>query len=268
MNPGGWEELLRDRPRFHRMPGGYVSWSSDRDVLEYIVTNTSKDSRSLEVGAGLSTVLFAISGAKHTVITPSQHEKDLISRFCEQRSINLRNVSFILGQSEHVLPRLKLSRVDIVLIDGSHKFPNPFLDWYYAAPILRTGGLLVLDDLYYWTVDTLYQFLLEEPEWVLVKRLERAAVFRKLKDSIHNKSSWDQPYHVQQSIKVARKLYLSNAVKSVILGQWKGAIRWIKKAQTVETGLFALPDRQTPFSGNANLRQKGSTGMGKSNKHW
>jgi hypothetical protein len=39
-----------------------------------------------------------------------------------------------------------LPPLDIVLIDGAHAFPFPFLDWYFTASALKAGGLLVIDD--------------------------------------------------------------------------------------------------------------------------
>ena len=53
---------------------------------------------------------------------------------------------------------------DLALIDGRHGFPQPFLDWYYAAQILKTGGYVIIDDLHIWVCETLANLLVEEPK--------------------------------------------------------------------------------------------------------
>ena len=48
-------------------------------------------------------------------------------------------------------PTLELDALDLVLIDGSHSFPQVFIDWYYTQSALKVGGALLVDDVHIWT---------------------------------------------------------------------------------------------------------------------
>jgi hypothetical protein len=103
-----------------------------------------------------------------------------IRGYCASHDVDLSRVRFELGRSEDVLPGLSLPELDLVLIDGGHGFPTPFVDWYYTARRLRVGGVLVVDDIHLWTGLVLRDFLVEEPGWMLQTEFPlRAAVFEK-----------------------------------------------------------------------------------------
>jgi hypothetical protein len=83
-----------------------------------------------------------------------------------------------------VLPRLEPRPLDLVLIDGAHGFPYPVLDWWFLAPRLRVGGLLVVDDAYLPPVGALADFLRGQPSWeVAAIPGRRTVVFRKLAEA-------------------------------------------------------------------------------------
>ena len=146
------DELLRARPLFHENVSGQPhSWQLGRDVLSFIATHIHQGSRTLEVGAGVSTVLFALREAQHTCIVPEEKEVARIKAFCREHRIPLGKVTFEVDVSDRGLPRLDVTDLDLVLIDGAHGFPVPFLDWYYTAERLKVGGLLVVDDTQIWT---------------------------------------------------------------------------------------------------------------------
>jgi predicted O-methyltransferase YrrM len=84
--------------------------------------------RTLETGCGYSTIIFALKGMRHTVISPIFEEHQRIGEWCDANEIDLSNVEFKLGRSEDLLPALKPEPLDLVLIDGWHAFPAPFLD--------------------------------------------------------------------------------------------------------------------------------------------
>jgi hypothetical protein len=110
---------------------------------------------------------------------PSQEEVDLIRSYCKARAISTDNVHFIIDFSQNVLPSLRRRDLDLVLIDGGHGYPVPAIDWFYAAPMLRRGGLVVIDDIQIWTGLELKRFLAEEPDWRLETTFSRAVAFRK-----------------------------------------------------------------------------------------
>ena len=114
----------------------------------------------METGAGISTILFAIKEANHTCIVP---DPDLVSRiksYCARMIVSVGRIDFRIDKSETTLPVLPIDQPDLVLIDGSHAFPTPFIDWYYTADKLRVGGMLMIDDTQLWTGHALKRFLI------------------------------------------------------------------------------------------------------------
>jgi predicted O-methyltransferase YrrM len=116
-----------------------------------------KPALSLEVGLayGVSTLFIcdAISSlprpGRHIVLDPYQNGK--------WRGIGLRNireagcqslVEFHEAPSEILLPRLlEEGRVlDLVFIDGLHRFEQAFVEFYYVNRLLRPGGVVLFDD--------------------------------------------------------------------------------------------------------------------------
>src|SRR5262249_60610465 len=64
--------LLRDAPPFHVDEGLRPrSLQASDEVLETIAAAVQPGWRTLETGAGLSTVVFALRGAEHVCITPA-----------------------------------------------------------------------------------------------------------------------------------------------------------------------------------------------------
>ena len=67
------ERLIADRPQFHlRTDGSSVSWAVCPDVLRFIYENVKPGFKTLETGSGHTTVVFAMAGAEHTAVTPSE----------------------------------------------------------------------------------------------------------------------------------------------------------------------------------------------------
>jgi hypothetical protein len=196
------DDLLRVQPKLHQDTSGQPhSWQLSDDVLRFIDTHVREGSETLETGAGVSTVLFALKGASHTCIVPAADEVARIKEFCREHFIPLHKLRFEVDRSEECLPKLRIAHLDLVLIDGAHGFPIPFLDWYYTADRLKIGGTLIIDDTQVWTCQTLKNFLTAEPEWRLEADFPpRSAVFTKLQDGGRGKNEWLQPFVVQETL--------------------------------------------------------------------
>jgi predicted O-methyltransferase YrrM len=178
------DDLLRDAPNFHRHMITTGCWGLGEDMLRFLDRHLRPGMRTIETGAGVSTVLFALKGARHTCVVPDAQQVDAIRSYCTQRAISLEQVEFVVAPSQDVLPGLG-GTFDLALIDGAHGFPLPFLDWFYLARLLKRGGLVVIDDLYIWTCAALAEFLESEPNWKLVTETWRAAVFEKRSDQVY-----------------------------------------------------------------------------------
>jgi predicted O-methyltransferase YrrM len=187
--------LLADAPAFHVDEGlRPCSLQASRDVLETLDAAVRPGARTVETGTGFSTVVFALRGARHVTVTPSVNEVDRVHAYCASRGIDLGTVRFEIGRSEHVLPTLGLAELDVVLIDGGHGFPTPFVDWFYTAEALRVGGLMLIDDVHLWTGRVLRDFLAVEPGWALRTELSRAVVFEKTRAMPALPEWFDQPF--------------------------------------------------------------------------
>jgi len=193
-------ELLDDPPRVHPSEGQLIAWGLQRPILEFLDAFVGEESKTLETGAGMSTILFALKGATHTCITPFPEEVDRIRNYCTQHRISLQKVDFRVDLSATVLPDLGSVELDVALIDGCHGFPTPFMDWYFTAAKLKTGGIVIVDDVHIWTGRVLKDFLVSEPEWKLIQpSSDRTAIFVKQRNYDPWKDFYHQPYVVRES---------------------------------------------------------------------
>jgi methyltransferase family protein len=227
-------DLIADPPKLHEDAGELISgWKLADAELLFLDRHLRAGMKTLETGSGLSTILFALKGTRHTCITPNGGEAARIRAYCEQQGVGHAGITFIAERSEYVLPGLRERDLDLALIDGRHGFPTPFLDWFYIAAMLKREGILMIDDLHIWTAELLKQFLLSEPGWKLVSETGRAAVFAKLDDSAHQKD-WDhQPFVFGRSRHGSvwvKARYVASAVRRGDFGIFGRALQmWLRR---------------------------------------
>jgi predicted O-methyltransferase YrrM len=179
----------------------------DPAVARFLYAAVTEDAQTLETGSGLSTLIFAMRKAYHTVVTPRSREAAVIREYAREKQIDIDRVEFVLEGSETFLPRCTLQDLDLVLIDGKHSVPWPFIDWFYTADKLKVGGVCVIDDIHLQSVLTLVNFLKEEPRWELVWELKRRTMaFRKLFASVRDVAWHQQPYVFRRYGRKARIL--------------------------------------------------------------
>lgn len=195
------QDLIENPPLIHEESSGQLtSWQLSDEVLNFIDENISKDSITLETGTGISTILFAIKSSHHTCINPNKKQVERIINYCKKHNINTDKIDFKLDVSEKVLPSLNIDHLDLILIDGSHAFPIPFIDWYYTYEKLKLGGKMIIDDTQLWTGWVLKKFLIFEPEWKFKKNSPpRSAIFTKVQKYENAKWYGQQPYIVKNS---------------------------------------------------------------------
>ena len=174
------DELRSAPPGLH---GQSEFWGLAWEALAFIERTVRPGMATLETGAGASTIVFAAGGAEHEAVTPSQDEADRILAECERREISTENLTFRIGSSADVLRDWEPRELDLVLVDGAHAFPYPTLDWWYLAPHLRNGGLMLLDDAYMPPVAAVVDHVRHSTAWRLEQPVSfRTAVARKLAD--------------------------------------------------------------------------------------
>jgi predicted O-methyltransferase YrrM len=184
------ERLLAERPAFHAWPDGTpADWSVAGDVLRHLAALVQPGMKTLETGAGQTTVAFALAGADHVCITPDAAQAAKIRDYLAALGVQ-PSVRFIHQSSDEALPSGQglPDQLDVVLIDGAHRFPFPILDWYYTQSRVPVGGHMIVDDYKMPSVRILYDFLVGEDEWELANAFEVTAFFRRVKETV---GVWD-----------------------------------------------------------------------------
>jgi hypothetical protein len=176
------DDLRAAPPGLH---GQAEFWGLAWEALAFIERTVQPGMATLETGAGASTIVFAARGADHEAVTPSAEEADRITAECERRGIATEKLRFRIGSSPDVLRTWDARPLDLVLVDGAHAFPYPTLDWWFLAPHLKVGGLMLLDDAYMPPVAAVVDHLRGSPAWRLEEPVSfRTATARKLADEI------------------------------------------------------------------------------------
>lgn len=185
------EQLFRDRPSFHAWPDGTPANGSVAGAMpQYLADLVEPGMNTLETGARQTTVAFVVRGANHISITPDAGQAEKIKTYIDPLNIETGSIAFIHRSSDEALPAGEgiPDRLDVVPIDGAHRFPFPILDWYYTQARVPVGGVMIVDDYKMPSVRILYDFLDGEQEWELIQAFEVTAFFRRVKETV---SKWD-----------------------------------------------------------------------------
>ena len=196
------EALIKDDPKVHDWGQGLVSGGLNGDILttlaSYLLDEFGEGKfRSLETGAGLSTLVFAGSRPlRHIAVNPDAGLKERIVTEAGRRDIDLGSTRYITEFSEDVLPDLaKTDKIDIALIDGGHGWPSVFVDFCYANMMLRQHGIMIVDDILLYPCTQLFLLLKHQPGWKLEKLVyAKTAFFRKEYDQVRLPDFGGQPF--------------------------------------------------------------------------
>lgn len=147
-------------------------------VLRALARRSQGVRRSMETGAGRSTLLLSHTSGDHSVFAidgglslTQVRSSPLLNREC---------VTFIEGPTQQTLRQHTFTEpLDLALIDGPHGYPFPELEYYFVYPHLAEGGTLALDDIHIPTIHHLYRFLREDPMFRLEETVDTTAFFRR-----------------------------------------------------------------------------------------
>src|SRR4051794_5388220 len=133
------QDVLADPPLVHEWMStdGLMTHGLLPEALAYLESTVMPGQRTLETGSGLSTITLALRGAEHLCVVPDPAEPERIRAYCDRRGIDMSRVNFHVAPSERALPTLELEPLDLILIDGSHSFPQVFVDWFYTQTALK-----------------------------------------------------------------------------------------------------------------------------------
>jgi len=175
------DKLERDRPLFHDdIDHCLTSWNTNLHLLRFVEGWLKPRMRTLETGSGYSTVVFIAKGCFHTCITPSELEIDRIVTYCRENNISIDQSRFINKNSTDCLPFIQHEEIDLMFIDGAHRFPYPIIDWFYGSRLIKDGGLVIVDDTDIVSCFILRKFLESDTYWEQVLNENTYAVFKKM----------------------------------------------------------------------------------------
>jgi hypothetical protein len=159
--------------------GSALRMPISKGIVQLIDKYVKPGDATLETGAGLSTVAFIAKGARHTAIAPDEALGTRIREFCHSRDLEVDNLSYYPDHSQDILHTIACE-YSFCLIDGSHSFPEVFVDFFFINPLLKVGGVLIVDDTWIWTGEILVKFLAADPKWRLVYQDFKSAAFKKI----------------------------------------------------------------------------------------
>jgi hypothetical protein len=161
------QQLLAEGPKFHM--SGEAWWDATPGTLMAIQRIVKPGDATFEIGVGASTVVFVAAGAWHTAVSPDPAEHELIRLYCKKIGLDDARLKFIVGRSDDVVPtRFSPERaLDVALVDGSHSFPLPVIDWHYLVRALKIGGKMLLGDISIPAVAPIFRHMRQEPAWRL-----------------------------------------------------------------------------------------------------
>jgi hypothetical protein len=190
------EKVLANPPRVHVGAPDNAAWSTEESCYSFMANQVEKGSRTMETGAGVSTVLFAVWGCQHVAVVPFASEARAIDGYLDEQGIIRDSLTFDLRPSEVALPELAGgSPFDLVFVDGCHGFPSPIIDWFYGAGLLRKGGIVVFDDVQLPQVQCLLTTFIEPDErWEPVAGTTKWRAFRRLSEGSLGEEWFAQPF--------------------------------------------------------------------------
>jgi hypothetical protein len=178
--------------------------------------------RTLETGAGHTTLMFAEAGCVHTAVTAAADEPASIRVLAAEMNIELDTVDFVVEPSQVAMPKLT-GAFDLILIDGGHGFPIPSLDFYYSAQLLKIGGILVVDDVRLWPIEPLVRFLEFHPDWEHVETVKDQTAFFKMLAPYRYLEWRAHPYSRIQSERALRRRYARLVAQHTARGEMRQA---------------------------------------------
>jgi len=153
------ERILCVPAGFHQ--AGILGERPLRRIADYL--RAMEPRRTAETGCGQSTLLFSHLSAEHLAFTAGPDNDDSSARVQTSELFNSRTTSFVYGPTQKTLPgHVFDAPLDVALIDGPHGYPFPDLEYYYLYSHLRTGALLIVDDIQIPTIASMFSILVED----------------------------------------------------------------------------------------------------------
>ncbi len=125
------------------------------------------DITSLETGCGKSTIMFSNLSKRHFVFAYDDRNMPESSVGMVQLDKDFRPgvVEFVYGPTQKTLPTYAFpagTMFDVILLDGPHGYPFPDLEYALLYPLLKQGGILIVDDVHIPSIGHMFDTLRED----------------------------------------------------------------------------------------------------------
>jgi ubiquinone/menaquinone biosynthesis C-methylase UbiE len=174
-------------------------WRIDDQTVEELDKRLRVGMRTVETGAGLSTIVFAANGCRHTCIVPDQALVDRIVTYCQREGVDHSSIEFVIAKSRDVVYQLTPGAYDIALLDGLHGFPTAYVDFCYLSVALRRYGVLLVDDMHIHTCRSIAEFMESDACWRVEILTSRFVLGVKMDDTGGIDGDWGQPFVFDRS---------------------------------------------------------------------
>jgi predicted O-methyltransferase YrrM len=141
---------------------------------------------SMETGSGRTTLLLSHLSQRHLVFVRDD-EAGTLRAVRESPLLEAERTEFVIGSTQQTLLHHQFDQpLDVAFLDGPHAYPFPDLEYWAVYPHLRTGALLVIDDIHIRTIANLYRFLRADAMFELREVVDSTAFFTRTTAPTHD----------------------------------------------------------------------------------
>jgi SAM-dependent methyltransferase len=162
--------------------------------------------RTLETGCGKSTIMFSNISQNHYVFTydDSLEQDSSVRMVKEDQDFIAENVKFVYGPTQRTLLKFEFSEedsFDVILLDGPHGYPFPDLEYGILYDRLKSGGILIIDDIHIPSIGRMYEILREDRMYEEVGVFSTTGVLKRtVYPGVSSEGDhwWEQGYNVKR----------------------------------------------------------------------
>lgn len=153
--------------------------------------------RSVETGAGKSTLFFSQISCRHTVFAIDIGKS--LTRVRESDLLKPDVVEFVEGPTQLTVPAYQFAeKLDLVLIDGPHGYPFPDLEYYFFYQHITEGGLLIIDDINIPTIKRMVEIIKSDDMFDCLGVISKTMILKRTGAPLFDPLAdgwWDQHYN-------------------------------------------------------------------------
>jgi predicted O-methyltransferase YrrM len=177
--PGDFQRVTLPEPECDRLRDLLVA----ARVETVVEVGLAYASSALAIGEALTTV--GAARPRHVIIDPFQESAYADAGWDLMRAAGLDSIAELRpAWSSVALPELVAEGfvADAAFVDGSHRFHEVFVDFYFLRKIVRPGGLIVIDDDWTPSVRTAVRYYEKNLGWTAIPDAFAGGALRNLGD--------------------------------------------------------------------------------------